>query len=440
MYLPGPGQRGQRVQRHMLQSDPFASSPVCRYQSNRTEESLTSTSLLKHLTMKIKSTGPITVAEYMKEVLTNPLKGYYMHHDMLGEHGDFVTSPEISQIFGELIGIWCISEWIAGGKSKSLKLVELGPGRGTLMDDILRVFIQFQHLLNSCNISIHLVEVSPKLSEIQALTLTGKSVETKYDETTSVYKKGITKSGHPVNWYYDIQDVPPGYTFCIAHEFFDALPIHKLQKTQDGWREVLIDIDPDNPHKLRFVLGSTNSLVARTFIQADEKRDHVEVCPSAAVIIQKLASQINSYGGAALIADYGHSGTKMDTFRGFRAHQLHDVLIAPGTADLTADVDFSFLKRIIENTVVTVGPIAQHEFLRNMGIDFRLKVLLEKNKDITIQQQLLQSYNFLMDPDKMGERFKFFSMFPDGRLKSSDHKNPNTQNNPIAGFTPLEIS
>ncbi|XP_075059450.1 protein arginine methyltransferase NDUFAF7, mitochondrial isoform X3 [Mixophyes fleayi] len=363
-----------------------------------------------------------------------------MHHDMLGEHGDFITSPEISQIFGELLGIWCISEWLSGGKSKSLNLVELGPGRGTLMDDILRVFSQFQHLLNTCNISIHLVEVSSKLSEIQALKLTGKSIETKYDETSSVFKKGITKSGLPVNWYYDIRDVPPGYTFYIAHEFFDALPIHKLQKTPDGWREILVDIDPEYPHKLRFVLGSSSSLVAKAFIQADEKRDHVEVSPSAAVIIQKLARQIRSYGGAALIADYGHSGGKTDTFRGFKAHQLHDVLIAPGSADLTADVDFSFLKRIIGNTVASLGPITQHEFLKNMGIDLRLKVLLEKNKDAATQQHLIQSYNVLMNSDKMGERFKFFSIFPDGRLKISNSECASVQHQPVAGFTPLQLS
>ncbi|XP_040206626.1 protein arginine methyltransferase NDUFAF7, mitochondrial isoform X2 [Rana temporaria] len=385
--------------------------------------------------MKIKATGPITVAEYMREVLTNPFKGYYMHHDMLGEHGDFVTSPEISQIFGELIGIWCISEWISGGKSKSLNLVELGPGRGSLMGDILRVFNQFQYLLNTCDISIHLVEVSPKLSEIQALNLTEKSTEAKHEDTSSCYKTGITKTGLPINWYYHIQDVPSGYTFYIAHEFFDALPIHKLQKMQDEWREILIDVDPDIPQKLRFVLGSSCSLIAKTFVQADEKRNHVEVCPEAAIIIQKLANQLTKYGGAALIADYGHSGDKEDTFRGFRSHQLHNVLLNPGTADLTADVDFNFLKTMAGNTVSFFGPITQHEFLKNMGINLRLKVLMENAKDDTMQKHLMQSYDVLMNPDKMGKRFQFFSIFPPGRLEQTS-KNKY----PLAGFTELEMS
>ncbi|XP_040285364.1 protein arginine methyltransferase NDUFAF7, mitochondrial isoform X1 [Bufo bufo] len=417
----------------------FAASHICRYHGNNTGESDECNQLLKHLVMKIKSTGPITVAEYMKEVLTNPIKGYYMHHDMLGEHGDFVTSPEISQVFGELIGIWCISEWMSGGKSKSLKLVELGPGKGSLMDDILRVFSQFQHLLNSCDISIHLVEVSPKLSEIQTIKLTGKNIETIYDEDTSAYKKGITKSGLEISWYHDVQDVPAGYTFFIAHEFFDALPIHKLQKTSDGWREILIDIDPEVPNKLRFVLGSSISMLARTFIQADEKRDHIEISPNSAVIIQKLASQINNFGGAALIADYGHSGDKTDTFRGFGAHQLHDVLIDPGTADLTADVDFSFLKKVVGNTVVSLGPITQQEFLKNMGIDLRMKVLLENNKCVTTQQHLKQSYDILMNPCKMGQRFKFFSMFPHSRMERiNGHSKVDTY--PVAGFTELQFN
>ncbi|XP_056422949.1 protein arginine methyltransferase NDUFAF7, mitochondrial isoform X2 [Hyla sarda] len=394
----------------------FATSHIVRYQS--TGDSDDCNQVLKNLVMRIKATGPITVAEYMKEVLTNPIKGYYMHHDMLGEHGDFITSPEISQVFGELIGVWCISEWISGGKSKSLNIVELGPGKGSLMDDILRVFSQFKPLLSSCQISIHLVEVSPKLSEIQAIRLTGNSIETKYDGNALAYMKGMTKSGLQISWYHDVQDVPAGYTIFIAHEFFDALPIHKLKKTSDGWREILIDVDPEFPQKLRFVVGSSNILLTKTFIQTDEKRDHIEVSPKAAVIIQKLANQINTSGGAALIADYGHSGDKTDTFRGFRTHQLHDVLMDPGTADLTADVDFSFLRRIVGNTVASLGPITQQEFLKNMGIDLRMKVLLENNSDTATQQHLLESYDVLMNPCKMGKRFKFFSMFPHSRMES----------------------
>nr|XP_040127075.1 protein arginine methyltransferase NDUFAF7, mitochondrial isoform X2 [Ictidomys tridecemlineatus] len=327
------------------------------------------TPMLRHLMYKIKSTGPITVAEYMKEVLTNPAKGYYVHHDMLGEKGDFITSPEISQIFGELIGIWFISEWIAAGKSAAFQLVELGPGRGTLTGDILRVFSQLGSVLKNCDISIHLVE-----------------------------------------------------------------------KTPQGWREVFIDIDPQVSDKLRFVLAPC-ATPAEAFIQHDETRDHVEVCPDAGVIIQELSQRISLTGGAALIADYGHDGTKTDTFRGFCGHRLHDVLTAPGTADLTADVDFHYLRRMAEEKVASLGPIEQQTFLKNMGIDVRLKVLLDKSDDPSMRQQLLQGYDMLMNPKKMGERFNFFALLPHQRLHGRSHQMNAQQSrpsaSPVAGFDEL---
>ncbi|EDM02800.1 similar to PRO1853 homolog, isoform CRA_a [Rattus norvegicus] len=387
----------------------------CFSSGNEPAESNHVTPMLRHLMYKIKSTGPITVAEYMKEVLTNPAKGYYVHHDMLGEKGDFITSPEISQIFGELLGVWFVSEWMASGKSTAFQLVELGPGRGTLTADILRVFSQLGSVLKTCDISIHLVEVSQKLSEIQALTLTEETVPLERDAESLVYMKGVTKSGIPISWYRDLKDVPTGYSFYLAHEFFDVLPVHKFQKTPHGWREVFVDIDPQSPDKLRFVLAPC-ATPAEAFIQRDERREHVEVCPDAGVVIQELSQRIASTGGAALIADYGHDGTKTDTLRGFYEHQLHDVLTAPGTADLTADVDFSYLRRMAQGRVASLGPVEQRTFLKNMGIDVRLKVLLDKAGDPSLQQQLLRGYDMLMNPQKMGERFHFFALLPHQRL------------------------
>ncbi|CAK6434911.1 unnamed protein product [Pipistrellus nathusii] len=398
------------------------------------------TPMLQHLVYKIKSTGPITVAEYMKEVLTNPAKGYYVHRDMLGEKGDFITSPEISQIFGELLGIWFISEWMATGKSAAFQLVELGPGRGTLAGDILRVFSQLGSVLKNCDISIHLVEVSQQLSEIQALTLTEGKAPLERSDGSPVYMRGVTTSGIPISWYRDLQDVPKEYSFYVAHEFFDVLPVHKFQKTSHGWREVLIDIDPQVSDKLRFVLAPC-ATPAEAFIQHDETRDHVEVCPEAGVIVQELSQRIALTGGAALIADYGHDGTKTDTFRGFCGHKLHDVLIAPGTADLTADVDFSYLRRMAQGTVASLGPIKQHAFLKNMGIDVRLKVLLSKSAEPSLRQQLLQGYDMLMNPKKMGERFNFFALLPHQRLHGpSQERNANQSKpspSPVAGFSEL---
>ncbi|XP_027476789.1 protein arginine methyltransferase NDUFAF7, mitochondrial isoform X5 [Zalophus californianus] len=333
------------------------------------------TPMLRHLIYKIKATGPITVAEYMKEVLTNPAK----------------------------------------------------------------VFSQLGSVLKNCDISIHLVEVSRKLSEIQALTLTEEKIPLERNAGSPVYMKGVTKSGIPISWYRDLHDVPKGHSFYLAHEFFDVLPVHKFQKTPQGWREVFIDIDPQVSDKLRFVLAPCVT-PAEVFIQRDEMRDHVEVCPEAGIIVQELSQRIALTGGAALIADYGHDGTKTDTFRGFCGHKLHDVLTAPGTADLTADVDFSYLRRMAEGQVASLGPIRQQMFLKNMGIDVRLKVLLDKS-DEPARQQLLQGYDMLMNPKKMGERFNFFALLPHQRLHGRSHPMNACQSkpsvSPVAGFGEL---
>lgn len=259
-------------------------------------------------------------------------------------------------------------------------------------------------------------------------------------EDQSAYMKGVSKTGIPIFWYRDIQDVPPGYSFYLAHEFFDALPIHKFQRTEKGWREVLVDIDPEVPDQLRFVLSPSSTPATEHFIQPEEMRDHVEVCPEAGVIIQRLAGRIEKDGGAALVADYGHDGTKTDTFRGFRNHKLHDVLRAPGTADLTADVDFSYLRKMTQGRTATLGPIKQREFLKNMGIDLRLQVLLQNSCDEATHEQLLHSYDMLMNPKKMGDCFNFFALLPHHRLVHPDKKHKPESKSPlppVAGFGEL---
>lgn len=423
----------------------FHLNRICSYSTS--QEQAHRHSMLRHLTSKIKATGPISIAEYMREVLTNPVSGYYVKNDMLGTDGDFFTSPEISQIFGELLGIWCISEWMAAGKPKNLQLVELGPGRGSLASDILRVFSQLKTVLSGTAISVHLVEVSPKLSQVQAQCLTGDQSQVSASENEPAYRMGTTSTGLPISWYRRIDDVPKGFSIILAHEFFDALPIHKFQKTERGWREVMVDIDPDAPDavdKLRFVLLPSPSLASAALIQADEKREHVEVCPEGGIVVQQLANRIAEQGGAALIADYGHDGTKTDTFRGFRRHQLHDVLADPGAADLTADVDFSYLRRMAGNTVACMGPVSQRIFLQNMGIDTRLQVLLRSSPDPSTRAQLIQGYDMLVNPQKMGERFQFFTLLNHRRLATPEegkglNKRKGKAPLPVAGFSQLGL-
>ncbi|XP_012729818.2 protein arginine methyltransferase NDUFAF7, mitochondrial isoform X2 [Fundulus heteroclitus] len=402
-------------------------------------------SMLKHLSSKIRATGPISVSEYMREVLTNPVTGYYVRRNMLGADGDFITSPEISQVFGELLGVWVVSEWMGAARPKRLQLVELGPGKGSLVADILRVFTQLRSVVGGASVSVHLVEVSPTLSRVQAQTLTGNRSQTASSEDDPVYRRGETAAGFPVSWYRRLEDVPAAFSIFVAHEFFDALPIHKFQRTEKGWREVLVDIHPADPDRLRFVIAPTPTLASSTLVQAGERRSHVEVCAEGGVVVQQLARRIQEEGGAALIADYGHDGTKTDTFRGFKGHRLHDVLEAPGSADLTADVDFSFLRRMAGGGVACLGPVSQRTFLQNMGIDARMQVLLRSCSDPSSRQQLLSSYDLLTSASRMGERFFFFCLLHHSRLAAPrpphglklEKKNPVQL--PVAGFTELRF-
>ncbi|KAG0413324.1 hypothetical protein HPB47_009529 [Ixodes persulcatus] len=242
------------------------------------------------------------------------------------------------------------------------------------------------------------------------------------------YKQSITKHGVPVGWYRHLHDVPRGFSCFVAHEFLDALPVHKFQRTPEGWREVFIDLDDGpGPHHLRYVLSRGPTPASFFADVVGEKRDHVEVCPEAGVIAQELASRMHEHGGCGLVVDYGHDGTKTDTFRAFKNHTLHPVLSEPGTADLTADVDFSYLKRILAGKALTFGPVSQEQFLKNMGINIRLQKLLDNCQDANLRQELLSGYDMLTNPEKMGERFKFFGVFP------LDMQGP-LETHPPAGF------
>ncbi|XP_034189332.1 protein arginine methyltransferase NDUFAF7, mitochondrial [Osmia lignaria lignaria] len=374
-----------------------------------------SENLYNYLYTKILSCGPITVAEYMREVLTHPTAGYYMNKDVFGKKGDFITSPEITQLFGEMIAVWMIYEKRKMSKGP-FQIVELGPGRGTLMKDILRVFKQLKVL---SDISVHLVEISPTLSSIQAKNLckTTKEYDTTKNESEQNfiphYREGVTADGVNVYWYHSVMDLPKKFSIFLAHEFFDALPIHKFQKTSSGWKEVLVDIiEGSKEEKFRFVLSNT-ATPATFYLSNDDKREHIEVSPQTLVIIDHIAEYLWECGGFALICDYGHSGDKTDTFRAFLQHKIHDPLVRPGIADLTADVDFAAIKKVAEknNRLITFGPVTQASFLKNLGIDVRLQMLL-KNISEGEREQLESEYQMIMDENGMGTRFKVLSLFP----------------------------
>ncbi|GFY46989.1 protein arginine methyltransferase NDUFAF7, mitochondrial [Trichonephila inaurata madagascariensis] len=294
--------------------------------------------LLDYIRAKIEATGPITVSDYMKEVLTLPHSGYYMSRDVFGSSGDFITSPEISQVFGELVGVWFFKIMVFSKlKPKDLRL------------------------------SIHFIEISPHLCHLQKSKLC--SDNTKED----LYGKTLhTKYGYPITWHPHLTNVPEEtFSLFLAHEFFDAMPIHKFQKTPDGWREILIDFKNG---ELQFILSRNPTAATKLLIDGNEKRDHVEISPESGILLDDITKRMREDGGITLIVDYGHLGTKTDTFRGFKNHQLHDPLKNVGEVDLTADVDFQFLSKHVNGKAIAVGPVTQASFLKNMGIDVRLEV------------------------------------------------------------------
>lgn len=363
---------------------------------------------------KIELNGPITVAEYMNIVITNPTEGYYMKKEIIGEGGDFITSPEISQLFGEMIGIWFYSESRKLGPCVPLQIVELGPGKGTLITDILRVATRLG--LNSNDISIHLVEISSVMQSVQASRLCMSHGAS--DDDKPYNYEGVTVAGSKVYWYDDISKVPSGFSWFIAHEFFDVLPIHKFQKTKEGWREILIGLDKED--NLEYIMSSKESspqhLLLRPPITGD--KEHIEISPKSLAIAKQLAERVDRDGGIALIADYGHEGDKGDTFRAFHKHQLVDPLKNPGIHDLTADVDFSHLRLAAsetakdENFALVIGPVTQMDFLKRSQAEARLQVLVDNTQDEDSKEKLKSAYDMLTNPKKMGERFKFMAFYP----------------------------
>ena len=249
----------------------------------------------------------------MKEILTSPQSGYYMSRDVFGQQGDFITSPEIGQIFGELIAIWCLAEYQKLGSPQTLQLVELGPGRGTLIQDLLRVFGHFEI---SETMSIHLVELSPYLSKLQSHKLCYSSTEVDIN-SSPYYRVGETLGGTKVFWYNRIEDIPKEFSIILAHEFFDALPIHKLQRDGKMWKEILVDFDPSEKELFRYVLSRNETPISKLYslMQPNEKRNHVEISPESDSIAQHIAERLENHGGFGLVMDYGHVGEKEDTFR-----------------------------------------------------------------------------------------------------------------------------
>jgi NADH dehydrogenase [ubiquinone] 1 alpha subcomplex assembly factor 7 len=354
----------------------------------------TDTPLLARLKDRIAREGPISVADYLQACLADARRGYYRTRQPIGAKGDFVTAPEISQIFGELLGLWAVAVWQSMGEPRPVVVAELGPGRGTLMADALRAWQSMPKFLAS--VTIALVETSPSLRETQRDTLRG--------------------SPAPLHWLDSIEDVPQGPLIIIANEFIDALPVRQLVRKGNVWRERCVAIGRSGD--LAFSLGDEvegNSLppAVRELDAADGAI--FETRPALASLLSALAARAAAAPLAALIVDYGHEETGLgDTLQAVSRHKFADPLAAPGEADLTAHVDFAEIKRTLGALALNAyGPMPQGEFLLKLGLGARRDRLLQQARPDQ-REAILSGVSRLADPRAMGILFKVLALASSG--------------------------
>ena len=326
-------------------------------------------SLDSRIKEQIDTKGPVSVLEFMTQALYDPLDGYYAKKVPIGRTGDYITAPEVTQVFGEVIALWLIDSWQQAGSPSRFHLVEIGPGRGTMMADILRTFGSLKISLPQ----VHLVEVSPLLKEQQRVALSPYA--------TSVF------------WHSNLTTLPHDQGFClmVANEFWDALPIQQFVKTKDEWVE-------------RHVSKEGNDLI----FLPEEAEAIREVCPAMPSLVSQISQHLKACKGAALFLDYGYDkeGAIGDTLQAVCEHKKQSPLINIGQADLTHHVDFRRLKSLFEeNDLMVHGPVPQGEFLKSIGFEIRTEQLCERanpNQRSSLQTAAVR----LTHPFHMGTLFK----------------------------------
>jgi NADH dehydrogenase [ubiquinone] 1 alpha subcomplex assembly factor 7 len=334
------------------------------------------------LAERIRRDGPITVADYMSAVSD----AYYARGDVFGASGDFITAPDISQAFGEIIGLWCAVVWQAMGSPKIFRLVECGPGRGTLMADLLRAGNILPGF--SAAADLHLLERSDALKAKQAAALRGRAA----------------------TWHADIACVPPGPMILVANEFLDALPIRQFEKTDAGWTERHVTVDANGGFAFALKPGAQAPLPSQLATTA-QTGAIFETSPDTSAFITAIAGRIAAQGGAALLIDYGHKTSAFgDTLQAVKNHKYCGVFETPGEADLTAHVDFEAVSKAAWKSGAKVfGPLEQGTWLSNAGIRVR-GVRLSTDKPPDVAQGIEAGIRRLTAPDAMGALFKVLAV------------------------------
>ena len=345
------------------------------------------------LRRRIAREGPISLSDFMAAAMMDPEEGYYTTHDPFGSRGDFVTAPEVSQMFGELIGLWAVAQWQAIGMPRPFALIELGPGRGTLMADALRAARVSPPFLEA--LELRLVEASPTLEGLQ--------------------RERIGSAGPDVSatWHRSLGNVPDEPMILIANEFFDALPIKQFQMTDRGWAERLVGLAA-NSEDFTFVLGPPSPLNALRLPEGLRQAvpgDKAEVSSAAMAAAAEIGRRLADSPGAALIIDYGQpQSTHAWTLQAVSKHRGQDPLLDPGEADLTAYVDFETIATSArEAGAETFGPIGQGPFLKALGIDARAERLAQTA--LPEQRKAIDSaLKRLIGHEEMGTHFKVLAL------------------------------
>ncbi len=342
-------------------------------------------SLANRIADRIRNEGPLPVSDYMSDCLMHPQWGYYARQDPFGPGGDFITAPEISQMFGEMVGLCLAQCWMDQGQPKPIALAEAGPGRGTMMADILRATRAVPGF--HAAVSLHLVETSPTLRRIQSEAL----------------------RDHAPVWHDSVQDLPQGMPlFLVANEFLDALPIRQFLRGDTGWHERCVGLEGD---RLCFGLAPEMPQPGLAHRLEDTRPgDLVEMCPQAPAIAEAIGQRIARHGGAALFIDYGDWRSVGDTFQALRDHTYVDPLSEPGSADLTAHVDFEILSQATPSAFSRLTP--QGVFLERLGITARAQTLA-RGRQATEVNAIATAHRRLTHPEEMGNLFKVLGFFPE---------------------------
>jgi len=343
----------------------------------------------------IGALGPIPVAEFMAMCLYDPKHGYYTTRDPFGREGDFTTAPEVSQMFGELIGVWVAGVWAAMGRPKRVVIAEIGPGRGTLMKDMARTLAKIAPELRE-NARFCLVEVSPKLASTQATTLQGTSGR--------------------FDWHETVDTLPEYPMIIIGNELFDAVPMRQYVKASGGWRERMVGLDSKD--ELTFLAGAGGIDPAFLPPGADSAPDGsiVEISPARTATMGAIAGRIAAKGGAGLFLDYGYAKPAVgDTLQALLKHAYDDVLAHPGEADLTSHVDFAALASEAAGRGLDTSLMTQGDFLLRMGLLERAG-RLGRDADDATRNRLRSEVERLAGPQQMGTLFKALCVARPGRM------------------------